>query len=323
MSLRAILGTLLLTVAAVTVGQPGPHRDRRPDRGFDIHPLFRKVLENRDKVRLSGVRVLQLLERGERKLITERVWRDGLKTRTEVTAGGAVGMTAVEDSQTRRVWDPRTNEVRESSPRETESLFRFGRMMSKSRERSKLTENEGGRIAGVPTRQLEMAMASGQVLSRVWIDPVRGVVLKLQTFDPKGTLAGSMEFTSVKYETSLPESTFALRKPGARWVTVEEELRQAARQLEFSPCRLPQPWKLVGVRTMRPKDTKILMQTYFNGRARVSLFQIKGGVDGERLRRLGGPETNSHVWNIDGYRLVLIGDLPESQLRQLAGQVRL
>lgn len=314
---------LALATLAMAQRRPGD-RHGPPPNAQNLHPLLRKVMEMRDKVKLAGVREIAHLEQGERKLTTERVFRDGSRIKTIVTDGGpGKGMEAVEDSRRRMVWNPRLNEIRESAPREAEFFLRFGRMGGKFRPKESIVESDGGTVAGVSTRQLEFAAPGQRPVSRVWIDAVHGVVLKFQTFDKNGNLGGSMEYTWVQFSPTFPAGTFDLNKPGARFVSTEDDLVRAARELGMRPYRLPTGagWKLVGVRKMTPKGVKVLMQTYFGPEARVSLFQIQGDVNAERLRKMEGSTTKSYVWTKDGAKLVLIGNRPEEDLRRLAARV--
>lgn len=316
--LAVIVSVLLL--GSVASAQKPP---RRPDRGKpELHPLMRKVLDSRGKVKLAGVRVVQHIEKGERKLVTEKILRDGFRYRSTILDGGeAKGSEAVEDENVRLVWNPKTNVIRESPPREREFFARFPRP-GKGRGGGKPTESEGGKVAGVSTRLLEFSGPGGQVGSRLWIEPTHGVVLKMQFFDPKGALNGSMEYTSVQFNPDIPRGSFELNKPGARRITLADELRTAARELGMKAYRIPADgaWRLAAVRKMTPKGVKVLMQMYGKEGARVSLFQIEGDVDPERLKALERG-TNSYVWTLDGAKLVLIGNLSEDELRRLAAKV--
>lgn len=317
---------VLLALAAPALAQRGHgQRQGRPPMGPpNIHPLLRKVFDMRNKVKMTGVRELSHLEQGQRKLTTERIYRDGARIKTIVLdKGSGKGMEAVEDSRRRLVWNPELNEIRESAPREAEFFLRFGRMGGKFKPDEGVEESDGGNVAGVPTRQLQFGAPGQKPFSRVWIDAAHGVILKFQTFDKTGNVSGSMEFTSVEFSPTFPPGTFELKKPGARFVSTSDDLAKFARELGMKPYRLPvdDQWKLVGVRKLTPKGVKVLMQTYFGPESRVSLFQIQGSVDAERLRKMEGATTKSYVWTKDGAKLVLIGNRSEEDLRRLSTRV--
>ncbi|MBS1722073.1 MAG: hypothetical protein JSS66_03590 [Armatimonadetes bacterium] len=303
------------SVASFSQGRPGPDARREM-----AHPLFQKVMQGRRTLRMTGVRVLQHMEGGDRRLVTERFWQDGPKVRTEVTDGGEVGQISVESNRLRQVWDPRSNEIREMPMREAEAVMRFARLLMRAKASGRIVESEGGKVAGQRTRLLEVIAPNNNAIARLWIDPDHSAMLKFQAFDPKGAMTGSMEFTSVDFPSAIPGSTFTINKPGSRVVTAEETLQRVARGLGFKPYRL-KGWKIVEARRMAPKGTKVMMSVYMDADRRVTLFQLQGSVNPERLHKLFGGQTSSYVWNTDGYQFVLVGDLPQDALRRLAGQV--
>ena len=316
------VAALALVAVAVSAQQP-----IRPQRGEQFPALMRKVFEMRDKVKFTGVRVVQHLEKGERRLVKERIFRDGPRIRIETIDGPFAGQIAVEDNQTRRVWVPKDNTIREMPAREAEFFMRLGKMGGRprdgKRQRPVHVESEGGMVAGLTTRLLELKGPDGKAFIQTWIDPVNGIVLKSQTIDPSGKRNGFLEFRSIKIGASVPSSAFVIDKPNARVVTPTDELRQFAKDLGFKPYRLPQDsgWRLVSVRKMEPKGTKVLMATYKNQRSQVSLFVIQGSLDAERLKSLQGGRTNTYVWDRDGVRMALIGNVEPEGLKRLASTV--
>lgn len=320
---------VLLLCGALSEAQP-------KQQAFRPEPpaLLKKVFSLRDKAKFVGVRVLQFVEQGEKRIVTEKISRDGGRVRIEVLDGPQKGQISVEDEQTRRVWSPQSNEIREMPAREAEFLHRLLRMGGGRPEGRpgqgrpmegppQFVESEGGRICGVATRLLETKSQSGRVVNQAWIDPQHGLVLKFQTLEGTGKRNGYLEFTSIRFVPSLPASTFLIDKPGARVVTLDEELRKAARDIGFKPLKLQvgSGWKLVNVRKMEPGGKKVLMQVYRNQQMQVSLFQMEGKVDSERLKHLQGRRMTSHVWDQSGYRLVLIGNVPAEGLKRLASTV--
>jgi len=310
--------TALVAVAVSAQGKPRGRHDGPPP---NVHPLFRKVMDAAPRVRLSGVRVVQIPDQGDRRLVTEKVYRDGFKMRTEITSAGSNrGEIAVEDGRKRLVFFPSRNIIREFPARERESAMRLGRLAGMF-PGTKVTESDGGKVAGVATKLLEVSGPSGRINARAWVDTTHWVVLRLQTFNSKGDQAGSVEYTSVDFSPNFPSRVFELIVPGARRVTPEDELGEASRELGFRPYRLKAPWKLSSVRKMTPRGTKVLMSVYDSSEGHLSLFQIQGNLDGQRLKRLEGPNTHSHVWEAGGYRFALIGSQSEEVLRRLASQV--
>lgn len=326
--------SLVLLAAAASMAQSGKPGGKGPRP--EPPALMRRVFEMRDKARFVGVRVVQMLEQGDKRLVTEKIYRDGRKVRIEVLDGPNKGQISVEDEDSRRVWSPQRNEIRELPAREAEFFHRLFRMGGRSGPERKppgqdkppkdgppqFIESEGGRICGVATRLLEAKSQSGRVVNQTWIDPQHGVVLKFQTLEGGGRRNGYLEFTSIKFDSAIPPSTFTIVKPGARVITLDSELRNAAQQLGFRALRVQaNGWKLVNVRKMQPGGNKVLMQVYRNQNLQVSLFQMQGKVDGDRLKNLQGGRMTSHVWDQSGFKMVLIGNVPAEGLKRLASTV--
>lgn len=329
---RPYLLLVLCLAATVPAGA-----QRKPGQGEGPPQIMRRVFEMRSKVKFVGVRFVQHVDRGAQRVVKEKLSRDGVRIRIETIDGPLAGQIAVEDNETRRVWSPRENTIREMPARESEFFMRLGKMGGHStegrgrpegnnrppQERPKPSESDGGLVAGVPTRLLELKTSEGKVINQTWIDPVHGVILKFQNFDRSGKRNGYLEFKSIKFDTPIAASQFTISKPGARIVTPADELKQFAHELGFKPYRLPQSsgWRLVSVRKMEPKGTKVLMEVYRNQRSQVSLFVLQGNLDAERLKSLQGGRTNTHVWDRDGVRMALIGNLNLEGLRRLAQAV--
>ena len=322
--MNRLVAVTALTLAVHAVFAQGHGGPGGPGGGSPGPQLLRKVFEMRKSVKLAAIRTVQFLEQGERRLVTEKIVRDGVNVRTEILDGRLKGQISVEDEHERRVWSPSENVIRVNPAREAEFFSRFKGMSGRpDHAPPQAKETDGGNVAGVPTRQLEFSSPEGRVFSRTWIDPVHGVVLKNQTFDRDGKLNGSFEYTSLKFNPSLAQGTFQINKPGAKIITPEDDLRRLAREMGVKAYRVRPAtgWRLVAVRKMNPKGTTILMQVYKNQRSRVSLFVIQGPVDAERLRKMQDGKINSHVWDIGSVHLALIGDLPVQDLRRLADQV--
>lgn len=323
--LFAVFAILTSGTVAQKRGQHGPQgAPRGPMGGAQANPLIRKLLESRDKVKFTGIRVIQHLESDERKIVTERVWRDGHRIKTEATDGPNKGKIAIEDARLRQEWIPADNTVRTSPARENEFFLRFGRMGGFGRRPLPLVESDGGRIAGVMTRLLVSKGPDGKVEAQAWIDPVHGVLLKFQSFDREGRRNSYLEYTNIKFDATFIAGTFRLDKPGAKYLTPQDDLRRFARELGMKPYTFPpqSPWELVAVRKMELKGTKVLMQ-HFRGRGgRLSLFIMSGNADMSNFGRKEKDGAKAHVWAKDGFKFALIGRLPQEDLRRLADAIR-
>jgi outer membrane lipoprotein-sorting protein len=285
----------------------------------------RSVLESRRQIKFSGVRETQILTAEGRMIVTERVLRMGDRWRIEVVEGARRGSLAVESGRRRLQYSPEENVVRETPPFENESLARLLRLLSSvASGRVKVTETDGSPVAGHETRLVLAEARRGAVLAKAWINVEHGAVLKLETFGPNGQRTTYFEFTSIDFSPNLGPRTFEIDRPGAKVVTLDEELAVAARGMRLPPYRLPRSsrWRLAHVRRVGGGEAAALMQVYHDDSVRLSLFLMRRPVNEERLKRLAGA-VNAHAFERDGVHLVLIGNVPENALRRLAATVEL
>ncbi|MCW5937380.1 MAG: hypothetical protein KIT11_08755 [Fimbriimonadaceae bacterium] len=305
-------------VVAVALLGSGTALAQRP-----VPDLVKKVMDSYDKVKFLGVRTLQFRDKDGPRLVTERVIRDGRKMRIEVLDGATKGFVIVDDGMTRHAFDPRTNEIREVPSREREFVARIRGAFARGRRKGEHTEEEGGPVAGIKTRVLEVKDPGGSLL-KVWIDPAEGNVLKFQTFDRQGGQNAFFEYTRVDYNAKIPADAFTINKPGARVVTAEDDLRRFEREFGMRPFRiLPiQGWKLASARKLEPGNAKVVMQTYLTPKGPVSLFQVRGEVLEERLRRAAGERARARSWKAGGVTLVLVGNLTDEELERISNRVK-
>jgi anti-sigma factor RsiW len=88
--------------------------------------------------------------------------------------------------------------------------------------------------------------------------------------------------------------------------------------LGFEPWGLGGAAELVNARAIGEKQDTLMLAYRVNG-TRVSLFQTRGDVNAGRLRKFGGDRLTSYRWSAHGSTFVLVGSLPEDQLKRLAG----
>lgn len=311
-----------LVVLAAFLAVPG-----LAQRGPENHQALsaiRAVRAKQNQLKYTGIRETQIVTPEGRKIVTERVARMGGRWRTEIVDGSRRGSLAIESERRRLQYHPGENVIRESPPFEHESLMRLLRLFAaEANGRIQVSHSPGPQVAGQDTRQLEARAKGGRVLARAWINLEHGAVLKLEAFNATGERITYFEYTSIDFSPTFGPKTFDIDRPGARILTLSEELSDIARELRLPVYRLPAAtrWRLMQVRKLGQGDSAALMQVYQSENQRLSLFLMRKAVNGDRLKRLAGA-VNAHTFTKDGVHLVLIGDVPEPMLRRLATTVQ-
>jgi hypothetical protein len=317
---------LLALLAASTPLAPAQQRAPEP-HGQEPPEILRRVRAAEERVRFSGVRRTEVLEEDGTRVVVELVVREGRRMRIVFPeAPDMRGQVIVESPRDRLHYNPATNEIRVLPPREMALFGMPERPMAEGGPRPpklRFRARDGGEVAGVPTRLVEVIGPDDRPVRRLWIDPKTLVVLKAEAFGRRGEKLAGFEYRRINFQPTIPEGSFELNIPGARLVTPEDDLERVCRRLGLPMFRLPRAsgFRLVSVRPLARGGVTAVMQSYGGPNQRVSLFVVKGDVDPRRLQQTGGQWANSHTWTARGVRLVLIGDMPVEELRRLAQQV--
>lgn len=277
-------------------------------------------------LRYAGIRTVTIRDGTGTRTYSERVLRQGRNVRIEFGDDSPfAGQYVIETPQERLHVVPATNEVRVLVPRrEDTSLFPFrGRLLG---GRPRIVEADGGRVAGVATRRLDCFDVQNRPLQKLWIDPVRGAILKREIYDPLGNLSAKFEFTRILYDADIQAQAFDTRQlPGQR-VTALDVLKRAARQANLPMALLPPASGFV-LDTARVIDlggnSGILMHLYTSTDARLSVYVLRGQVNRQRLDRLAQGGYRTFVMRRDEYSVVLVGGLVAADLERLARSLRL
>ncbi|MGE0000484.1 MAG: outer membrane lipoprotein carrier protein LolA [Fimbriimonadaceae bacterium] len=308
-TLRLAIGVVLLA-AGIAVAQ-GPAEGPR---------LLQHAIKSRLTLKMRGERVVTL-PNGTR--IRERIHRNGMRMRIQITEPASLRESvAVEDGNQRRQYVPDRNEIRIMPSREAEFYDRIQGLIRPLRRGFRV--EDGGTIAGLPTRMVGVPEPRGDGLAKFWIHADSGAVLKSQVTGPEGETVASFEFLTAEIVTEMDSSLFALNKPGATVVTPLDDLRRLSRELGMVPWHIREEggWQLMGTRPIGPPRSKSLMQSYANGDMRVSLFHVVGrDIDPKRVGNLVGPGMHVHSFRKGESRLFIIGPLDGSALQRLAQRV--
>ncbi len=186
---------------------------------------------------------------------------------------------------------------------------------------------------------------------RFWIDHETGLRLKTEEIGPSGRVLSSTYFLQVDVHPRFDDADFAPPPLPSGFVKERSErqtfssVEAAQKMVRFSlrrPGYLPPGFDLRHVAVARLKGNRVVVQRYANGMSGVTLFQTDGenlpplGNHGEGRRRRGGPFSGApqadrdgfgrgpriRTWRDHGISFVLIGNLPDDQMKRIADSVR-
>ncbi|MBC8064128.1 MAG: hypothetical protein H7Y17_04815 [Chlorobia bacterium] len=295
----------------------------RAQEGGNIPPLLEQAMKASKKLKYSGVRRVQMRFGPDLVQHTEYILKDGMRTRIWFPDEGSYrGQIIVEDESERRHYFPDRNQIDILPPRREEHFGRMGKMGRGGQKAPPIFRIENGNeIAGVDTKKLEMVGPNGTVFMRMWIDPKSGLVLKRVFYNKAGEQQASSEFTRVDFSPQLKRSDFQLNIRGAKTISPRDRLAEMVQRGAFQNVSLSpkDPFKLESTRIQRIENVPALVQVYVNKDGRVSFFQVKAAIDPNRLKMSGrGERFSTYSWQKGGASFVLLGELPEAKLRELA-----
>lgn len=310
---------LLIACVAFVEAQRGP-RPPRPGPEDEASRLIRLVGRAQATLKYSGMRVTTVRLDDQVIKNEELIWRDGIRQRTEFGSGSSsAGEVIVTDGRTRWHFFPKSNEIH-VKPAVRERPFM--RMLEGGPRRDmRLVVVDGGRMLGSTTRRVDMMDGRGNRAASIWINPSNGMVLKRENFDPTGRLVGAFEFKRIDYSPDLKPSDFVITRKGAKVVTVDELLRNAAKDAGVPPISLSprSGFALDSIRVITSgRNSKVLLQSYTSDNGRVSVFLSSGELSQERLRATARGRMSVYVQDFGAYQVALVGDRPEPELRRLA-----
>jgi outer membrane lipoprotein-sorting protein len=192
-------------------------------------------------------------------------------------------------------------------------------------------------VAGRPSYLLAVLPASGGSVRRLWVDQLRGLVLKSEAQDPERGVYFTTTVTRVSF-APVPEELFRVPRPrGARTVELpwgrvaRTRVSELARAVGFSlaaPAELPKGFEYRGGGVAVLGGTRAGLLQFSDGVTTVSLFQLPAGrtglPPGGEVFRLGPVVVRSYAaglfrmlaWERQGLRFVAVADAPVALLRE-------
>ncbi len=320
-SLSWILGLVLCAPVLAQPGGPGRPGGRPGGLAAEIPPVLKRAMLQSGRGTYSGERVIEFRRGSERHRHVEYILKDGPRSRVEFGEDPQLaGQIIVEDGDSRLHFFPGRNEILQLEARRDEANMRLMRLLKRGPGGVKIEVLPGENVAGQPTDLITIKDPKGNLFQKLWIDKSTSVILKRELFDPVGGRAGFTEFLKINYRPKITPDDFKIQRRGARIVTVNVQLERLVKEYDLLPIRISpsEGYRLVGVQTIGEGGERVLAQTYRNDNANLSLFQTRGSLSEEKLKRFAGRENSVYVWQMQGRSFALFGTLSSAELRRLA-----
>jgi outer membrane lipoprotein-sorting protein len=321
-TLRALFLVLLAANATFALGQRGGRVAEWQD------DLLQEVLDTNGNLRCKGIRkvTFRFVRDGKpgTNSFTEVIVRDGQKSRTEYTGNSTFeGQIAVDDGRNRSHYFPKENVIHRGPSLQHQNSERLDMLMRERRAEYTVTVGDGGRVADYNTWLITLKSESGRE-HKIWVERSRKAILKRELSGPEKDRGMSYYFESFEYKRRVDDDEFKISKPGAKVLDPEDRLALAAKKVDYAPFTISgdSKFKLYESSSFEVNGSKVLRSTFSDGRLVVTLHQVRGSIDAERLKGRDKDRVRVHVWRLDGYNFALVGDLPAQELERLAKLVR-
>lgn len=239
--------------------------------------LLKRTARPGENVRYSGVRQVELMVNGERKVITEFVLRDGRRSRTTYPEDSPrKGFVLVETPRGRWEYDPIRNEIRRMQPRREGALHLLGGLV-RGIEQGKITLQSIGQdtVAGRNATGIAIGDREGNIGRKLWIDNETKVVLKAEQFGRVGERLAGFTFTRIHYNPLIrPDDFEPPKREGARVVAAEPTFSVGWTIL--TPSWLPPGFKEVNRGLRKLGQASVVLIHYSNGPSNFTIFQSQG-----------------------------------------------
>lgn len=269
------------------------------------------------RARYTGTRYQEVLTPDGWMKGSEIILADGVRRRIEFGRDSdKYGEVIVEDGKQRQHFFAATNEIHIAPKIRDEFRRRMGKMGDGPPGKGiKVSAKDGGRVAGRPTKLVSVTDDRGNPLQKMWFDPAKGVMLKREGYDFTGRRISLMEFRKINFDVKPSDSDFTIRRAGATIVRPIDMLVRASKRTSIPALRLnATELQLEGVMTREFRGTQALVSMYGSATGRVTLFVMKGPIDGGRLDRAGRGPSSTHKWTYGGFSCILVGPFEKSRL---------
>ena len=185
-------------------------------------------------------------------------------------------------------------------------------------------------VAGHACTVVEVTVSGPAVKRRFWIDPTNGAQLRIEQYDPDGTLRSTSYYAQINYAPAFSGKTFQVPTTGGKVIATgfpeaALTLDQVQTQAGFTvptPTYLPAGFRFSGGAISDSRRGRVVELRYVGGGATaLSLFETPNTPRNapsriERTRR--GVIAGSQA----GMKLVLIGNLSDGELKKMLQSVK-
>lgn len=296
---------------------------QRPARQWtvpaQVPPALKQALAAIGRLKFSGARLIEAKSGANRQSHIEYVLTDGPNSRVEFPMESPLhGQIIVENGVDRKQYFPGRNEIEVGPAQRDEAIQRLIKMIQN--RNINVTETQGGPVAGMQTELISLADRMGNAKERLWIEPRSGMILKREIYDKVGALQASFEFSQANLNPIIHAGDFEIRVKDAKVITPERRIEQIVKRQGYLDVRIPlgTPYRLEKVRVENIGVQQVFVQQYAGNGHRILLYQLKTAVDPNRLGKLERPDLQIYSWQAKGFSFVLMGDLSDAELRDLA-----
>lgn len=287
----------------------------------------------------SGTALLQQLERAERGVeyaatevvsrpgapdVVARVWRSGFRRRLEWQSPPVMSGDILVDTGA-QVWRYLRSENTAIGTRSTVGEADWERISGRFDAKVVGVGEQDGRAAW----QLALEpRGENRIVRKLWIDRVKGILLRLEQFDARGQLVKTIALRDVRFGAvpadrfrwSPPAGAQITRMDGTLWTSLAPAQRAASWLRAPSQSTLPRGYILESaiVDAKGAKGQGEVWLRYTNGLNRFSVFEQRAPEAPERaLQRVG----SAWFWTRGGIRFVVAG-LDEANVKELANSLK-
>lgn len=319
--------------------QPSARLARPPAAVQDNYArtLLRQMLQAEQHVVLQGSQTTVLNRNGRSVTSEQQVLRNGSHAfRLEYTQPARLaGQLIIDNGRAFWHYSPASKRLEVGPSRVRRLRDRVPQVMRQIKQ-GVLAARYIGRdtVAGRPCAVVEIS--SGDLAKapsrRFWIDVANGAQLRIDEFGDRGQLISSSYYTTVTYNPTIPKDAF---KPPATpkdthlasppmsgpSLTVAQAQAQAGFAIQ-QPTYLPAGFQFQTASVSDFQKQKLVALRYANGLNVLSLFETKTGARADAPPRLLRPRRGVFVLAQSGLRLILVGNLIQSEMEKVVISVR-
>jgi|GEM_PF-3843250 negative regulator of sigma E activity len=300
----------------------------------DPTAILRNALRIQEKMAISG-RAGIVLAVDDRMIDMEAmVYKNGPRMRMECLTPPLKGRIMIDDGR-RIAWiDPSTRWI---SIRDTLNPILSVDLFLKNYKAELMGEE---RVAGIMAYGIKASPLKGSgPYIKIWIGKENPVILKMERYNSSGRLISRIGFKEVELKEraidpdmfSLPKGWRVERDVGFEREIPLSKIREVAGFEPIIPSYVPKGYEFIGASIVsdRGRFTDICLR-YSDGLGTISIYEgmIAGfgrgrmmGGRGPRFTMVPGRFGNMAVMRGIGMRVVIVGDLPDDELRKIGESI--